>query len=144
MAKLRGETGRLQINTAAADADPVWNNIAGEMGSSISFGRGTIAVDTKDNKSGWSQYQPTPVSGTIDLTVKYPIEVENSGDLVYKDFFTRSAAKTEFDARIVTSIFTLNMKLIVLSLDINAANQDVVEYSVSLGYVEKPKFAKVT
>ena len=145
MAKLRGETGRLEVNIEDDPTkDAIWKNVAGEMTVSGSFDTATDVADTKDNKSGFSIQQPTTSSGTLDLTVKYATDVVNTDDLVYKDFFDRHTGKTRFDARLDTPIFTLTGKMVVLGFDISASNQAFTEYTVSLGYAEKPTFTPKT
>ena len=155
MAKLRGEISRLEIRTSADAADPeVWVNIAGQMSTGVTFNAGTDVVNTIDNTSGASTYILTTANGTIEMNAKYPATiltgddagdkaVKKKGDLVYEDFFDYSKEKTKIPARFNTPLFTISMVLTVLSLDLNASNSASTDYSVSFGYVEKPKFTRI-
>lgn len=148
MAKLRGESARLEIETTVEADDGTkttsYKNVAGEMTTNGSFDTATDVADTKDNKSGWSLVLPTTISGTLDLSCKYATDVEKATDLEYKDLFELHKGKTIFNARFNTDVFTIQGKFVVLSLDLTAANSSVTEYSVSLGYAEKPTFTEIT
>ena len=147
MAKLRGEISRLEIDTADRSTDPdaaaKWTNIAGQMSTGVNFNAGTDVVNTLDNKTGASKYILTTANGAIEMNAKYPTDVDTEGDLIYKDFFNYSKAKTRIPARFHTPLFTIDMVLSVLNLNLNASNSASADYSVTFGYAEKPKFTPI-
>ena len=143
MAKLRGEQTRLEVNIGTDDT-PDWVNVAGEMSIGGGFSSATDTANTKDNKSGWSIVGPVRLSGTLELTCEYPIGVENSDDLAYKDFFGYGKDKAIRGGRLITPVFDLEFKFVVLNVSLSASNASFTEYTVSLGYAEKPKFTVKT
>ena len=143
MAKLRGEKARTQVDISKTST-PSWQNIAGEMSTNPSFSTSIRTANTKDNDGGWSKQSPGIISGTYEITAKYPTDTKADDDLVYKDFFTRLTDKSIVSVRFVTPVFSITAKMSVMSVNVTAANQDFVEYTVSLKYSEKPTYAEIT